>query len=294
MRNSKYTLLVVCAGFCGCAVAVAVPRELVDAREAFDRANSGVATLMAPEKLRIACLALVQAEQSFRERPDSYITRDLAYIAERKSRAAEISASINIERGRQIGANNEYRSAVGGADKTVQSPVTSGTTLSQKGEMTPEPLSMVHADGTSMAQPFTVLAQTVELKQNTRGITIVLPASALFAPDQSTLLPEARSLLDPVIDVLLSILERERDLIVDGHTDSLGIDSDNVDFSQRRANAVRDYLVQRDYPSDRIHSRGLGEQYPIADNTSADGRMKNRRIEIFIKQEIHSPEAGAR
>ena len=290
MRKSKYTLLVVYAGFCGCAAAVAVPGELVDAREAFDRANSGVATLMAPEKLRIACLALVQAEQSFRERPDSYITRDLAYIAERKSRAAEISASINIERGRQIGANNEYRSAVGGADKTV----TSGTALSQKGEMTPEPLFMVPADGTSIAQPFAVLAQTVELKQNTRGITIVLPASALFATDQSTLLPEARSLLDPVIDVLLSILERERDLIVDGHTDSLGIDSDNVDFSQRRANAVRDYLVQRDYPSDRIHSRGLGEQYPIADNTSADGRMKNRRIEIFIKQEIHSPEAGAR
>jgi outer membrane protein OmpA-like peptidoglycan-associated protein len=78
---------------------------------------------------------------------------------------------------------------------------------------------------------------------------------------------------------------RERTLIIEGHTDSQGFDDYNIDFSQRRANAVRDYLVQRDYQSNRIQSHGLGEAHPIADNAGAEGRAKNRRVEIIIERE---------
>jgi outer membrane protein OmpA-like peptidoglycan-associated protein len=63
------------------------------------------------------------------------------------------------------------------------------------------------------------------------------------------------------------------------------MDNYNIALSQRRANAVRDYLVQRDYQSDRIHSRGLGEDYPIADNGTGEDRGKNSRVEIIIERE---------
>ena len=123
MRAKKHVIIIAWAGlFCGCAATVTVPRELVDAREAFERASTGVATIMAPARLHVACLALAKAEQSFLESPDSYQTWDLAYIAERRSRMAEISASINIELGRQIGLNNGYKTAGGDVDtKTKES-----------------------------------------------------------------------------------------------------------------------------------------------------------------------------
>jgi outer membrane protein OmpA-like peptidoglycan-associated protein len=79
---------------------------------------------------------------------------------------------------------------------------------------------------------------------------------------------------------------RTRNLIVEGHTDSQGSDSYNQGLSQRRANAVRDYLVQKNYPTERIQSRGKGEGSPIADNASAEGRANNRRVEIIIEREF--------
>ena len=114
-------------------------------------------------------------------------------------------------------------------------------------------------------------------------MVIVLSGHVLFVSGQSTFLPEARSLLDPVVDVLL--VTRERTLIIEGYTDSQGLGSYNLDLSQRRADAVRDYLVQRDYQSDHIQSQGLGEEHPIADNATAENRAKNRRIEITIERE---------
>ena len=63
------------------------------------------------------------------------------------------------------------------------------------------------------------------------------------------------------------------------------MDNYNITLSQRRANAVRDYLVQRDNQANRIQSHGLGEGHPIADNASTEGRAKNRRVEIIIERE---------
>jgi outer membrane protein OmpA-like peptidoglycan-associated protein len=86
-----------------------------------------------------------------------------------------------------------------------------------------------------------------------------------------------------VAEVLLT--NRERNLTVEGHTDSQGSKSYNMDLSQRRADAVRRYLIQRDYQGDRIKARGLGEGQPVADNGSAEGRANNRRVEIIIENE---------
>jgi OOP family OmpA-OmpF porin len=95
-------------------------------------------------------------------------------------------------------------------------------------------------------------------------------------------LSSAQVKLDQVANALLSV--SARNIIVEGHTDSRGSESYNQGLSQRRADAVRNYLVQRGYPSDRIQSRGKGEGSPIADNASSEGRANNRRVEIIIER----------
>lgn len=82
-------------------------------------------------------------------------------------------------------------------------------------------------------------------------------------------------------------LNRAKELAakIEGHTDSQGSERYNMDLSQRRADAVRNYLVQRSYQADHIQARGLGEGEPVADNGSAEGRANNRRVEIIIQRE---------
>ena len=96
------------------------------------------------------------------------------------------------------------------------------------------------------------------------------------------MLPSAKVNLDQVTDALLAV--KARNLIVEGHTDSQGSTSYNQDLSQRRADAVRDYLIQKGYPADRIQARGKGKGSPIADNVSPEGRANNRRVEIVIER----------
>ncbi len=72
-----------------------------------------------------------------------------------------------------------------------------------------------------------------------------------------------------------------------GHTDNVGSDATNNPLSVNRAAATRDYLVSRGVASKRISIDGRGEQEPIADNATAAGRAKNRRVEIFVAEAMH-------
>ena len=69
---------------------------------------------------------------------------------------------------------------------------------------------------------------------------------------------------------------------IQGHTDSIGADTYNQDLSQRRANAVKVYLMERGVAENRLRTMGYGETKPIADNSTADGRSDNRRIEFKV------------
>ena len=66
-----------------------------------------------------------------------------------------------------------------------------------------------------------------------------------------------------------------------GHTDSVGTDEYNMGLSLRRAESVRNYLVDKGIPADRLTIRGYGESQPVADNATAEGRFQNRRVELI-------------
>ena len=131
------------------------------------------------------------------------------------------------------------------------------------------------------------LAKLAAVKEEERGLVVTLSGSLLFRSAESTLLSSAQVKLDQVAKALLAV--RARNLIVEGHTDSQGSESYNQGLSQRRADAVRDYLVQKGYPADRIQARGKGKGSPIADNASPEGRANNRRVEIVIERESQAP-----
>jgi outer membrane protein OmpA-like peptidoglycan-associated protein len=72
---------------------------------------------------------------------------------------------------------------------------------------------------------------------------------------------------------------------VEGHTDSVGGDEYNMQLSQHRAEAVRDYLVQQGVPQSTVDSRGFGKTKPVATNDTPEGRQQNRRVELVLTGE---------
>jgi outer membrane protein OmpA-like peptidoglycan-associated protein len=81
-------------------------------------------------------------------------------------------------------------------------------------------------------------------------------------------------------------------LAVEGHTDSTGTQEINMKLSDQRANAVRDFLIQEGLSADTLTARGFGEDVPVADNSTAAGRQKNRRVEIIVSGEVIGQKIG--
>lgn len=128
----------------------------------------------------------------------------------------------------------------------------------------------------------TALALLAPVKRDERGSVIALSGSLLFASGKSALLPAARSGLKQVANALQSG-DPDAIYVVEGHTDSRGSSALNQELSLARANSVRDYLVERGITADRIKAEGHGSDRPVADNSTAEGRANNRRVEIVVK-----------
>ncbi len=105
-------------------------------------------------------------------------------------------------------------------------------------------------------------------------------ADAFFDFDKSVLKPEGKAKLDDLVgkvkDINLEVV------IAVGHTDSVGSDAYNQKLSVRRSEAVKAYLVSRGIEANRVYTEGKGEKQPVADNKTAAGRAKNRRVEIEV------------
>jgi OOP family OmpA-OmpF porin len=109
---------------------------------------------------------------------------------------------------------------------------------------------------------------------------VTYAADAFFDFDKAVLKPEGKAKLDDLVGKVQGInLEV---IIAVGHTDSVGSDSYNQKLSVRRAEAVKAYLVSKGIEKNRVYTEGKGEKQPVADNKTAEGRAKNRRVEIEV------------
>jgi OOP family OmpA-OmpF porin len=109
---------------------------------------------------------------------------------------------------------------------------------------------------------------------------VTFAADAFFDFDKSVLKPEAKAKLDDLVSKTSGVnLEV---IIAVGHTDSVGSDTYNQSLSVRRSEAVKAYLVSKGVEKNRVYTEGKGEKQPVADNKTAEGRAKNRRVEIEV------------
>ncbi len=109
---------------------------------------------------------------------------------------------------------------------------------------------------------------------------VTYAADAFFDFNKSVIKPEGKAKLDDLVgkikDINLEVI------IAVGHTDSVGSDGYNQQLSVRRSEAVKAYLVSKGIEKNRVYTEGKGEKQPVADNKTAEGRAKNRRVEIEV------------
>jgi len=276
MSSFKWSVL---AGLTVCVAAGCAhnpPAELVDARAAYKQASASVAMQETPAELHTAHNALQTAEQSFKKDGASEHTRDLSYIALRKAQLAQVEGQLRSDKNRvkAIEANQE---------------AAQGRELSQlRGQYQQQSQELAQSEAARKQseqraeQATAELANVANVRHDQRGTVITLSGEVLFASGKAELLPQAQSKLDEVAKALTQ-QDPDSRIVVEGHTDSQGKQAMNLDLSTRRAEAVRNYLLQRGVAPDRIRAEGLGMANPIADNKTAEGRADNRRVEIVVQ-----------
>jgi len=282
--NPRYTAIVaviVLAGAAACSGQRMPPKALVDARADYFRAKDGPAVQLDPTQVHEAEIALDKAERAWQESPSDPTAVDLAMIADRKAllaeaEAATIQAQREIVRARaQLEANktSELKTAKGALNQTQQAL---GQTQMQLQDQERQTATLE----AKLKEARDTIAKIASVKDDERGMVITLPGEVLYKTGSWDLKPAAMAKLDEIAQVLK---DKEQPIVVYGFTDSVGTRDNNMSLSQKRASAVRDYLVSKGVPQDLVTAQGKGPDDPVADNNSVEGRAQNRRVEIVVQ-----------
>lgn len=204
-------------------------------------------------------MALAVAEKAFKDDPNSFRTRDLAYIADRKAKIAEALASAH-------------------ADSTATARANEGIQAVQN-EMAKEAIGPKEVIGT--AEAHAMLAALAVVRKGVHGLVLLLSDSVLFEPRTWTLLPAAQGRLTRVAAALLEI--KGQKLRVECFTDIWRPSRRDQRLSQQRADAVRSFLVSRGYPEALIQSRGIDELPGAESDAGTVEYAAGPRLEIIIE-----------
>ncbi|MFI5297322.1 MAG: OmpA family protein [Polyangiales bacterium] len=298
VTSGKAPLFALCASLVVSSLACATalpPRELVDARAEYLRAATGDTAQRKPAELHVAKEALDRAESTFNDKGDAQETVDVSYVALCRVQLAEslsTAAAWDAQRAdgeRQMGVTKDGMIETGGAKlKAAEGVITAGDAALSRSKdqataakLTAEQERAARITAEKKAtDAMDALSRSLATSKDARGTVITISGGVLFATGKSELLGGARVQLDLVADALKA--QAERHFTVEGHTDTQGTDAINDDLSQKRADAVRDYLIVRGVAADAISAKGRGSHTPIGDNKTIEGRAMNRRVEIIV------------
>jgi outer membrane protein OmpA-like peptidoglycan-associated protein len=140
------------------------------------------------------------------------------------------------------------------------------------------------------AQLLSQLNSILQTRDSARGL-IVNMSDVLFDTGSYTLKPGAREKLAKISGIVLA--HPGLTLQIEGHTDSVGGDDFNQQLSERRADSVRDFLAEQGVPASSITARGFGKTQPVASNDNAEGRQRNRRVELVVNGDAIGNTASA-
>jgi outer membrane protein OmpA-like peptidoglycan-associated protein len=248
MKTAKLTLLIAaaCITMAGCN---STPKSnaTLDAAQANYAAAQADPSVQkyAPIELKDAGDALAKAEHALKEREKPAVVEHLAYLAKQRVAITQNLAQLKT-------AEESVKTATADRDKVLLQARTA------------------EADR---------LRNELNAKQTDRGLTISL-GDVLFDTNKAQL----KSGGSRVTQKIAKFLEEnpQRNISIEGFTDSTGSDEHNQTLSERRAEAVKAALVDQGVTPDRIVSHGYGEAYPVADNNTSAGRQLNRRVDVVI------------
>jgi outer membrane protein OmpA-like peptidoglycan-associated protein len=242
--------------------------SLVKERELAEQAERDAAAQREAQANAQAAQANAQAEEQARLRAQADAEKA---DAERSKHEAEI-------------ALNQARDAQQQAEAARQAALAEQQRLADEKAKSDAARAQAEQDTQALrARLLDQLNAILQTRDTARGL-IVNMSDVLFDFDQATLKPGAKEKLAKVSGILLAYPTLRME--VEGHTDSVGTDDYNLQLSQRRADAVRDYLVSNGIATTNVQSVGLGKASPVASNDTAAGRQQNRRVEMIVSGDI--------
>ncbi len=248
----------------GCASTPDPISQVETARTAVAAARADAAiTRNSPQEIERATQLLSTAEEAAKTPKERDAAVHYGYLAEQTARLA-------TQRSRALEAEAKVAAAQGARDQVL---LQAREAEAQRARMA---ASSAQAENERLSRELADL----QAQQTDRGTVLTLGGDVLFATGRAELKSGSRRMLDQVQRFLEE--NPERRMRIEGFTDSTGSDEFNLELSRRRAEAVSRELVNRGLDSSRIQTSGLGESYPVADNSSAGGRQLNRRVEIII------------
>ena len=279
MHTPLAALLALAATIGACAP-VPAPRELTEARAAFQRAQSSAAD--APVELDQARRALAEAERRFEEIGAEPEVSSLAFVADRRAQRAESAARrVRLERElTELAVAAKERALA--RDARAREAEAKARAESDRRARDLEAAARARREVEERAQRATDALKHIAtaVRAEPRGVVLTFAESTLFAQGSSALSAGGRAKLDE----LAATLQRDRPgarLSVEAHTDNQRSKQHNAKLSTARAEAVAAYLGKKGLSG--VRAEGLGEQRPLASNSTTEGRLSNRRLEIVIE-----------
>lgn len=273
------------------ACASPTPQALLEARSAYEAAAADAAVQQqAGVELHEARQALDRAENAWRSEEDAVETEHLAYLASRRVEVAESAAGgrtsiaeaemLTRERDKMLLEIRtlEADRAVSSADR-ARLEAEARAREAESARLEAEQARRAAEEAAQREQELREELAELQARETERGLVLTL-GDVLFDVGQATLKPGAMQNLYRLATFLRE--NPDRQLLVEGHTDSTGTDAFNLDLSRRRAEAVTAFLAGNGVDPVRMQATGYGKAYPVVSNDSSAGRQQNRRVEVVI------------
>jgi outer membrane protein OmpA-like peptidoglycan-associated protein len=236
-------------------------KEAGERREAEARQRAAAASAEAAEQARLRAAADADRAEAERQKREAQIATANARTAEQQADVARLAA---LAEQRRL------------ADETAAAQA--ARAAAEAARVSAEKDTQAMRD--KLREQLNSILQT---RDTARGLIVNL-SDVLFDFNQASLKPGAKEKLAKVSGILLAYPTLHMN--VEGHTDSVGTDEYNLKLSQRRADAVRDYLTSNGISTANVQAIGLGKDGPVASNDNAAGRQQNRRVEMVVSGDV--------
>ena len=256
-------------------------------------------TLRRKEQARIEAERLAHQQAQEKAEADARAAQQQAALAQAQSdedarkRAEAEHAQADAERA-QAEAQRQQADALAAQQKaqaeSEAARLAADQAEKQRQEAEKQRMEAVRQKEEMRARLLAQLNQVLQTRDTARGLIVSMP-DVLFDFNKFTLKPEARERLARISGIVLAYPDLR--LEIEGYTDSIGSDEYNQTLSDKRAGAVRDYLVSSSVSANNVTAHGMGKADPIADNGTAAGRKLNRRVEMIVSGDVIGNPADA-